>query len=95
MHTEQFNVTGMTCGGCTEKVTRALNGVDGVSDVNVSLATGEANVRFDERVASAAQLKSAIEAAGYVVGRVEHTDKEQAKDKLLQLTADRTRHDEG
>ena len=33
MQTEQLNVTGMTCGGCTSKVAQALKAVNGVNDV--------------------------------------------------------------
>ena len=43
--TEQLKVTGMTCGGCTSKVTHALNAVTGVNDVKVSLTVGETAVR--------------------------------------------------
>ena len=32
MQTEQFKVTGMTCGGCTNNVTRALKGIHGVAE---------------------------------------------------------------
>lgn len=65
MLTEQFRVTGMTCGGCTSKVKNALNAVSGVDDVQVSLASGEAKVQYDEVVTSPDQLKSAVKGAGY------------------------------
>ncbi len=68
MQTELLKVSGMTCGGCTSKVTKALKGVNGVGDVDVSLADGEATVNFDERLASPEQLKSAVQSAGYDVG---------------------------
>ena len=67
MQTEQIHVTGMTCGGCTSNVTRALKAIPGVGDVNVSLAAGEATVQYDERRASSEQLKSAVKSAGYGV----------------------------
>ena len=67
MQTEHFKVTGMTCGGCTSKVTHALKEAPGVNDANVSLSTGEATVRYDERLTSLDQLKSAVEGAGYGV----------------------------
>ena len=67
MQTEQIQVTGMTCGGCTSNVTRALKAIPGVGDVNVSLAAGEATVQYDERRASPEQLKSAVKGAGYGV----------------------------
>lgn len=41
MQTERLKVTGMTCSGCTSKVSQALNGINGVSDVDVSLAAGK------------------------------------------------------
>ena len=65
MQTELLTVTGMTCGGCTSKVTHALKAIAGVSDVKVSLTAGEASVQYDERLTSSAQLKSAVQGAGY------------------------------
>ncbi len=79
MQTEILNVTGMTCGGCTASVTNALKGVDGVSDVNVSLSTGEATVQYDERRASPEQLKSAVTGAGYGVDANSKSQKSQGK----------------
>ena len=67
MQTELLKVTGMTCGGCTSKVTHALKAISGVGDVKVSLSAGEATVKFDERLTSPDQLKSAVKGAGYGV----------------------------
>ena len=70
MQTELLKVTGMTCGGCTGTVTRALQAVAGVDDVKVSLSAGEAAVQYDERLTSPEQLKSAVKSAGYGVDAV-------------------------
>lgn len=67
MQTERLKVTGMTCGGCASKVTRALKAIDGVGDVQVSVDAGEASVQYDERRSSPEQLKSAVSGAGYGV----------------------------
>ena len=67
MQTEVLNISGMTCGGCTTEVTRALKAVSGVDDVDVSLSAGEATVKYDERQTSPDQLKSAVKSAGYGV----------------------------
>jgi copper chaperone CopZ len=40
MQTEHLKVTGMTCGGCTNNVTHALQAIEGADDVEVSLAAG-------------------------------------------------------
>ena len=65
MQTEILNVTGMTCGGCTSNVTRALQAVDGVREVHVSLQSGQASVQYDEGLTSPDNLKSAVTGAGY------------------------------
>lgn len=65
MQTEHIIVTGMTCGGCVNSLTRALKAVAGVGDVNVMLATGETSVQYDENLTSPEQLRSAVENAGY------------------------------
>jgi copper chaperone len=65
MQTEQLKVTGMTCGGCTSKVAHALKAVNGVNDVQVSLAASEATVQFDEKLTSPEQLKLAVRQLGY------------------------------
>jgi len=67
MRTEPLTVTGMTCGGCVTKVTRALKATAGVAEVKVSLATGEVSVQYDESRATPEQLKLAVTSAGYGV----------------------------
>ena len=79
MQTEHIQVSGMTCGGCTNNVTRALKALPGVGDVNVSLAAGEATVQYDERQTSADKLKSAVQTAGYGVGEVKAAQNRPAK----------------
>jgi copper chaperone CopZ len=64
MQTELLEVAGMTCGGCISNATHALKAVSAVSDVEVSLAAGEATVQYDERLTSPEQLKSAVKGAG-------------------------------
>ena len=79
MQTEQLKVTGMTCGGCTNNVTRALKAVHGVGDVKISLSAGEATVQYDERLTSPGQLKSAVKRAGYGVDAVNTAQDRPAK----------------
>jgi copper chaperone CopZ len=79
MQTELLNVTGMTCGGCTSKVTHALKAIAGVGDVNVSLSAGEATVQYDERQTSPDKLKSALKGAGYGVDATNTAQKAQGK----------------
>lgn len=65
MKTELIKVTGMTCGGCVNSLTRALKSINGVDAVQVDLSTGDTQVQYDENLTSLEQLKSAVKNAGY------------------------------
>jgi Cd2+/Zn2+-exporting ATPase len=62
-----MNVAGMQCGGCPTKISLALNEATGVTDVQISLASGEMSVRYDEKRASPAQLKAVVIKTGFGV----------------------------
>ena len=79
MQTVQLTITGMTCGGCTSSVTKALEAVNGVNDVTVSLANAKATVQYDENLTSAEQLKSAVIEAGYGVDTSNSNQESQGK----------------
>ncbi len=61
----EFKVEGMDCGGCVKGVTRMLSGVAGVASVNVSLEAANAAVEFDPAKTTVAELKRAVERAGF------------------------------
>lgn len=79
MQTEIVKVTGMTCDGCTSKVAHALKAIAGVREVVVSLPASEAAVRYDERLTSPDQLKSAVKGAGYGVDATNAAHSHQPK----------------
>ena len=63
-------IAGMTCASCVRRVERALTKVPGVEAANVNLATEKASVTFNPELADIAQLRAAVEKAGYTVGTV-------------------------
>jgi copper chaperone len=65
MKTETLNVSGMSCGGCTAKVTGALSALSGIAKVDVSLPKNTAQVTFDEGAVSVKQMGAALHAAGF------------------------------
>lgn len=65
METTLLQVGGMTCGGCARSVMRVLQGMRGVASADVSFDKGEAKVTFDPSQISIAQLKTALDTAGY------------------------------
>jgi len=70
MQYETMTVAGMKCGGCPIKLSLALRGVSGVDDVQVSLASGEVTVYFDEALTSTPRLKAIVIKTGFGVDGV-------------------------
>lgn len=58
-------VSGMTCGGCSGKVTRALAALDGVSDSAVCHKSGKAVVTFDPSKTCSKTVAKTIEKTGF------------------------------
>lgn len=63
----QLSIGGMTCASCSSRVERALNKLPGVVEANVNLATEQARVRYLADSLSVADLRAAVEKAGYSV----------------------------
>ena len=66
MSTETHTVTGMTCGHCVSSVTEEVTELDGVTDVQVDLASGRLVVTSDQPLADGA-VRGAVEEAGYTL----------------------------
>lgn len=53
------------CAMCVAHVRKAIEGLDGVKDVNVNLASNSALIEYDESKITPQQIKEAVVAAGY------------------------------
>ena len=60
-----IKIEGMSCGHCVMRVKKALDGIDGITEANVTV--GSASVKYDESKAKMEDIHSAIEKAGYKV----------------------------
>jgi len=67
METVTLNVQGMSCEHCVRAIKNAVNAIDGVSNVDVSLATNTATVTYNPKSAGLLQIREAIEEEGYEV----------------------------
>lgn len=82
---EQYTVTGMSCAACSNRVEKAVSKVPGVTSCSVSLLTNSMGV---EGSASAQDIISAVEAAGYGASKKGTADQdrtvssEEAEDML-------------
>ena len=62
-----FKIQGMTCQNCVQAIEKSVGKLAGVNEVAVNLANGQVDVHMDERKVSEAELRAAIENAGYQV----------------------------
>ncbi|SDB80481.1 Copper chaperone CopZ [Raineyella antarctica] len=67
MATNEYTVTGMTCGHCVSAVTEEVSAVDGVSDVKVDLESGRMAVTSATEVPLETIAAAVDEAGGYTV----------------------------
>ncbi|KGN37104.1 heavy-metal-associated domain-containing protein [Knoellia subterranea] len=64
--TQNFTVTGMTCGHCVASVTEEVSEIAGVETVEVDLATGNVAVTSSQALEDDA-VRAAVEEAGYAL----------------------------
>lgn len=62
-----LNVVGMSCNHCVNSVKKALENINGVLSVEVSLENKTATVEYNPEVVKVSQMKIAIEDEGYSV----------------------------
>ena len=60
-----FPVKGMSCASCSAHVTKALQRLEGVSEVNVNLATNTARVSYDPQLCTPEQMQQAVAQMGF------------------------------
>ncbi len=80
----QIEVNGMECQGCVARVTKALQAIDGVETVKVSLEEGKADVEYT--TASVEKMENAILALGFEANNrkpgMTHEEMEQKNPEL-------------
>ena len=62
-----ITVKGMTCPNCVKHVTKALSGMEGVSDVAVDLEAGTAKFTTSREIPDS-ELAAVLDDAGYELG---------------------------
>lgn len=62
-----LTIKGMTCQMCVKHVTKALAGLESVSNVQVNLDAGIATLVYDPGKVGMAEFKTAVADAGYEV----------------------------
>ena len=61
----KLNIEGMHCTGCSTRLEKVLNNVDGVESAKVSLEEKKADIKYDEAQVNEKELIEAVEDAGF------------------------------
>ena len=61
----KLNIEGMHCTGCSTRLEKVLNNVDGVEGAKVSLEEKKADIKYDETQVSEKELIEAVEDTGF------------------------------
>ena len=60
-----FTISGMSCGGCVNSLTRVLSSVPGIEPLKIEV--GKAQLRIDDARVSSQAVKDAVARAGFEV----------------------------
>lgn len=64
MNKELFDITGMTCSACANRISKAVSALDGVTEANVNLLKNSLHVTFDGALTDR-DIIAAVEKVGY------------------------------
>ncbi|SET03339.1 Cu+-exporting ATPase [Oceanobacillus limi] len=80
----EFDVYGMTCAACSNRIEKVLNKQEGVKQANVNLATESASIEYNPGLIEELDLIGRIQKLGYDAKRkVEEQEKQTEKEKHL------------
>lgn len=65
MENIELKVEGMHCGGCSGRLNRVLNSLDGVENAEANFETGIVNVAYNRNQISLDTIKESIADAGF------------------------------
>ena len=65
MENKTFNITGMTCAACAQRVERTVRKLPGIKEANVNLASEKLFVEYDEATLRADIIQEAVQKIGY------------------------------
>ena len=65
MKETNLKIEGMHCAGCSTRLEKVLNNLEGVEKAKVSLEEKNATIKYDETKISLENIKESIEDAGF------------------------------
>ncbi len=65
MNNQTFNIRGMTCAACAQRIEKTVRKLSGIEQATVNLASEKLFVQYDENSLSSDRIKAAVEKIGY------------------------------
>ncbi|MGN7942078.1 heavy metal translocating P-type ATPase [Virgibacillus sp. 6R] len=81
----EFDITGMTCAACANKIEKRLNKLDGVDQATVNFALESAQVEFNPEQISTSDMKEAIKKLGYSLEQKQEKAGEQVDHRQKEI----------
>jgi len=72
--TVSFNISGMTCSSCAQRVESNLNAAEGVAEANVNFAAEKVTVKYNSGIITPAGLKKVVRDSGYEIYELERAE---------------------
>ena len=85
MITHVFRIGGMSCAACSNRIEKAIGSIDGVSSVTANFGNNTAMVTYDESIVSEADIKKAVDSAGYTLISDDHNEAEKQEIAALRI----------
>ncbi|SFL88452.1 copper ion binding protein [Salibacterium qingdaonense] len=81
---KEFDVTGMTCAACANRIEKKLNKIPGVAEASVNLAMETASVEYTPGAVSNEDLTQAVDRLGYGLhSKTDSSEEEDPRQKAL------------
>lgn len=64
---ETFDISGMTCAACANRIEKRLNKIDGVTNASVNFALESASVEYDKNQVTVSDMIEAVDKIGYTL----------------------------
>ena len=77
MKKDFFDITGMTCSACANRIEKGVKKLPGIQEVSVNLLKNSMMVSYDETALNRDDIIQSVEKAGYGASVKEETQKSQ------------------
>lgn len=81
--TVRYRVTGMDCPSCATKIEAAARKVPGITEIKVSIASQEMNLRVQDAAGMLPEVERTVEGLGYQLARLDTSNGDEDKNPDL------------